>query len=81
MKGKPPKHSDYKPWFELDTRMTRDVRVVFGHWSALGVVRSHGVLGLDSGCVWGGALTAMNLDLDSPPVVVPCRAYQEIGSD
>jgi bis(5'-nucleosyl)-tetraphosphatase (symmetrical) len=80
MKGKPPKHSAYKPWFELDTRRSRGVRVVFGHWSALGLVNSHGVLGLDSGCVWGGALTCVNLDSGAPPVMLPCTAYQEIGS-
>jgi bis(5'-nucleosyl)-tetraphosphatase (symmetrical) len=81
MKGKPPRHSPFKPWFELDTRRSREVRVVFGHWSALGYVRRDGVLGLDSGCVWGGALTAVNLDADTAPLVLPCTAYQEIGSD
>jgi bis(5'-nucleosyl)-tetraphosphatase (symmetrical) len=81
MKGKPPKHSAFRPWFEADTRASRDVRVVFGHWSALGLVKSHGVLGLDSGCVWGGALTSVNLDSDAPSVALPCTAYQQIGSD
>lgn len=81
MKGKPPKQSAYKPWFELNNRVSRDVRVVFGHWSALGLVRSHGVLGLDSGCVWGGALTAVDLDSDAPPVSLPCSAYQAIEGD
>lgn len=81
MKGKPHKHSPFKPWFEIDTRVSRDVRVVFGHWSALGLVRGHGVLGLDSGCVWGGALTAVDLDSDAPPVSIPCAAYQAITGE
>jgi bis(5'-nucleosyl)-tetraphosphatase (symmetrical) len=45
---------------------------VFGHWSALGLVREPGILALDTGCVWGGALTAVNLDDPAaPPVSVP----------
>jgi bis(5'-nucleosyl)-tetraphosphatase (symmetrical) len=70
----------YRPWFEWDDRASRDVRVVFGHWSALGLVREHNVVGLDTGCVWGGALTA--LDIDDPeakPVSQPCRGYQDVG--
>jgi bis(5'-nucleosyl)-tetraphosphatase (symmetrical) len=66
----------WRPWFEHEQRLSRNVRVIFGHWSALGLVRSHGVVGLDTGCVWGGTLTA--LDLDSPaaePVSTPCGGY------
>jgi diadenosine tetraphosphatase ApaH/serine/threonine PP2A family protein phosphatase len=59
MKGPPDEaRLPYRPWFEHEARKTRDVRVIFGHWSALGLVQAHGVLGLDTGCVWGGALTA-----------------------
>ncbi|MBT8491997.1 MAG: symmetrical bis(5'-nucleosyl)-tetraphosphatase [Deltaproteobacteria bacterium] len=49
-----------RPWFEVDRE--RDEQIVFGHWAALGL--HHGVehLGLDTGCVWGGALTAVRLD-------------------
>ena len=69
-----------KPWFEWDNRESRNVRVVFGHWSALGLVRAHGVVGLDTGCVWGGALTALDLDnKDAKPVSTPCRGYQDIS--
>jgi len=70
----------FKPWFQWDERESRTVRVVFGHWSALGLVREHGVVGLDTGCVWGGALTALDIDeADGEPVSQPCRGYQEIG--
>jgi bis(5'-nucleosyl)-tetraphosphatase (symmetrical) len=76
-KGKPPPaNSTYQPWFDVDGRETRDSRVIFGHWSALGIVRRKGVVGLDSGCVWGGALTAFNLDDDRPPIAVTCGGYQ-----
>jgi bis(5'-nucleosyl)-tetraphosphatase (symmetrical) len=77
MKGKPPpSNSPYQPWFDTEGRASRDARVIFGHWSALGFVKRNGVVGLDSGCVWGGSLTAFNLDSEQPPVTVPCGGYQ-----
>jgi bis(5'-nucleosyl)-tetraphosphatase (symmetrical) len=82
VKGKPPRaHSPLRPWFELETRRNRDARIVFGHWSALGVVFRNGVVGLDSGCVWGGALTAFNLDADRPPIAISCAGYQSPAAD
>jgi bis(5'-nucleosyl)-tetraphosphatase (symmetrical) len=65
-----------RPWFEITRRRSADARVVFGHWSALGFVSSHNVLGLDTGCVWGGALTAVNLDDVPSPLSIPCAGYQ-----
>jgi len=83
MKGKPPQgHAALRPWFELETRRSADARIVFGHWSALGLIVRKDVVGLDSGCVWGGALTA--LDLDDPeraPIAVGCAGYQSPDSD
>ena len=77
MKGEPPPPpSPFRPWFTFEKRSSRGARIIFGHWSALGLVQSHGVVGLDSGCVWGGALTALDLDSVRPPVGVPCRGYQ-----
>jgi bis(5'-nucleosyl)-tetraphosphatase (symmetrical) len=70
----------FKPWFAWDHRQSRDVRVIFGHWSALGFVREHGVVGLDTGCVWGGSLTAIDIDsVDAQPVSTRCRGYQDIS--
>lgn len=51
----------YMPWFEVPQRKTQDVRVIFGHWSTLGLLKKKNVTGLDTGCVWGGSLTAMSL--------------------
>ena len=60
------------PWFRVPWRKTDGQRLVFGHWSALGYVAENGVLGLDTGCVWGGALTAQRIDVEaSQPVQVP----------
>ena len=52
----------YKPWFELPSRRDPDTTVVFGHWAALGLHVAPGLLGLDTGCIWGGALTAVRLE-------------------
>jgi bis(5'-nucleosyl)-tetraphosphatase (symmetrical) len=76
-KGKPPpSNSPHQPWFDIERRQSRDARVIFGHWSALGFVQRNGVVGLDSGCVWGGSLTAFDLDTDRPPITVACSGYQ-----
>ena len=50
-----------KPWFDHPERATRDTPVVFGHWSAEGLVARSNVIGLDTGCVWGGKLSALRL--------------------
>jgi bis(5'-nucleosyl)-tetraphosphatase (symmetrical) len=77
----PPPPSPLRPWFEHAQRATRNARVIFGHWSALGLVRRPGLLGLDTGCVWGGALTAADLDSGRAPLSLPCAGYQRIGVD
>lgn len=64
------------PWFNVPERQSRPVRIIFGHWSALGLLQAPGLLGLDTGCVWGGALTAVNLDDPQvPPVSVPSTTH------
>jgi bis(5'-nucleosyl)-tetraphosphatase (symmetrical) len=94
MKGKPvqparpmeaarPQESggQFQPWFDIQHRLSRDVRVIFGHWSALGLVLKPGIVGLDTGCVWGGALTAYDLDAERPPISLPCAGYQSIEAE
>jgi bis(5'-nucleosyl)-tetraphosphatase (symmetrical) len=51
----------YLPWFKAPKRKTADTLMFFGHWSTLGLLRSKNVIGLDTGCVWGGKLTAMEI--------------------
>jgi bis(5'-nucleosyl)-tetraphosphatase (symmetrical) len=62
------------PWFDMPDRRSRGAHVVFGHWAALGLLRRADVTGLDSGCVWGGCLTAVRLDKSARPVRVTCTA-------
>ena len=52
----------YMPWFEVPDRQSEDSLVIFGHWSTLGLVNRPNLLALDTGCLWGGALTAVRLD-------------------
>lgn len=81
LKGKPPAGaSPWLPWFDVQGRRTLGTRVVFGHWSALGLIMRDDVIGLDSGCVWGGTLTAVDLDASRAsgcvPVSVACSGYR-----
>ena len=61
----------YMPWFNVPTRKTRDAKVVFGHWSTLGLLKKKNAVGLDTGCVWGGQLTAMSLGKKPQFIQVP----------
>jgi bis(5'-nucleosyl)-tetraphosphatase (symmetrical) len=73
-----PKKSQIKsliPWFEAREARWRGPRIVFGHWSTLGFFNNEDVTSLDTGCVWGGALTALRLDdPGAKPVQVPCAS-------
>jgi bis(5'-nucleosyl)-tetraphosphatase (symmetrical) len=62
------------PWFRAPQRRSRDLRIVCGHWSALGYHDGDGVLSIDAGCVWGGKLCAVRLDRSAPPVFVHCSS-------
>lgn len=57
----------YLPWFDVPGRQTADVTVAFGHWSTLGWLARRDVLSLDTGCVWGGCLSALRLDTIGTP--------------
>ncbi|NCT67138.1 MAG: symmetrical bis(5'-nucleosyl)-tetraphosphatase [Rhodanobacteraceae bacterium] len=57
------------PWYEVPGRLERDLRVICGHWSTLGRFIGLGIHAIDTGCVWGGALTAMRVDSEEPQFV------------
>ncbi len=66
------------PWYEVPGRAQRDLKIVCGHWSTLGLMIGHGVHAIDTGAVWGGRLTALQLDTDELRVVqVPGREVPE----
>ena len=73
-------------WFDAPGRRTVQGTVAFGHWSALGWLGRSDVLSLDSGCVWGGCLSALRLDapdghgrLNHTLMQVPCDQAQALG--
>jgi bis(5'-nucleosyl)-tetraphosphatase (symmetrical) len=71
----------FMPWFDVPGRVTADVTVAFGHWSTLGWQNRNDVWALDTGCVWGGCLSAMRLGEDGPceRVQVACEQAQVPG--
>jgi bis(5'-nucleosyl)-tetraphosphatase (symmetrical) len=50
------------PWFDVPGRRTAQATIAFGHWSTLGFLRRPDIIALDTGCVWGGCLSALRLD-------------------
>jgi len=54
--------ASYKPWFKHKNRQTRKITIVFGHWAALGLLVKKRLICMDSGCVWGGRLSALRLE-------------------
>jgi bis(5'-nucleosyl)-tetraphosphatase (symmetrical) len=61
------------PWFEASEARWRETRIVFGHWSALGLVVKPGLICVDTGCVWKRDLTAVQLNGPTRIVQVDCR--------
>ncbi len=62
-----------RPWFDFPNAQLNKARVIFGHWSTMGLVNRHPYLGLDTGCVWGECLSAVHLEAEHVNIVsVPC---------
>ncbi len=61
----------YLPWFDVPGRASMDATVIFGHWSALGLMVKNDAIALDTGCLWGGPLTAIRLE-DRRIIQVDC---------
>jgi bis(5'-nucleosyl)-tetraphosphatase (symmetrical) len=81
-KGSPKKEKSkgLVPWFDAAGARWHGPRIVFGHWSTLGYLANDDVISLDTGCVWGGSLTALRLDVQgAPPVQVTCRSHRAPG--
>jgi bis(5'-nucleosyl)-tetraphosphatase (symmetrical) len=71
----------FTPWFDAPQRQTQGQPIAFGHWSTLGLVNRPDLLALDTGCVWGGSLSAMRVDGGRRELIqVPCDAAQSPGS-
>lgn len=74
----------HMPWYAVPGRRTADVPVAFGHWSTLGRVRTPQLMALDTGCVWGGCLTAARIGAakgEYECIEVHCAQAQPPGTD
>ncbi|MFO1433208.1 MAG: symmetrical bis(5'-nucleosyl)-tetraphosphatase [Candidatus Competibacteraceae bacterium] len=66
------------PWFQIPWRRHAGLNIVFGHWASLGYYRAPGIYSLDSGCVWGGRLTAIRLDAPEQAYWVDCEQPRRV---
>ena len=65
------------PWFDMPMRKTANDRIIFGHWSTAGRVDRKYVFALDTGCIWGGDLTALQLDTENPEYIsIACPEFR-----
>jgi len=72
----------FMPWFDVPGRRSAGVPLAFGHWSTLGAVQREALLPLDTGCVWGGCLTAARLGAvagSAELISVDCAQAQKPG--
>ena len=63
------------PWFDVPERRSADTTIIMGHWSTLGLIHRPNLLALDTGCLWGGELTAVRLE-DRRVFTSGCAKYQ-----
>ncbi len=77
-KGPPGSQSaGYVPWYKVTGRASRELNIVFGHWSTLRDYGRRGIYPIDSACLWGGELTALRIDTDPPQRIdQPCPGQQ-----
>lgn len=72
----------YLPWFDVPGRRTADAVIAFGHWSTLGFIGRPDIISMDTGCVWGGCLSALELGTQGAPhelIQVECEQSQVPG--
>lgn len=68
------------PWFELPKRKNKSADIIFGHWSTLGFKAENGIYALDTGCLWGGQLTALRIDGEEMfRTSIDCPCVKKLG--
>ena len=72
--------SGYMPWYDVPSRASRGTTIIFGHWATLGLLQRADVICLDSGCVWGRALSALRLE-DRRLYQCDCRELAGTATD
>ena len=77
-KGPPGSQKEgYQPWFAIPDRASAGEPILFGHWSTLGYLHSDNVWALDTGCLWGGRLTALEISATPRPIHSKCRGARK----
>ena len=71
---------EHLPWFQVPKRKSQDTTIVFGHWSTLGLHQDDNVHAIDTGCLWGGQLTALELN-SRQTTSLSCQAHSVPGAD
>ena len=69
----------YQPWFNIANRKSAGTRIVFGHWSTLGPIHTKNIFAIDSGCVWGGRLTALTIEEHPRRIEIDCASSAVIA--
>lgn len=67
------------PWFELPQRKTIHQRIIFGHWSTLGYYEGFNCYAIDTGCLWGGQLTALKLSNPPQRISIDCPGMKKLN--
>jgi bis(5'-nucleosyl)-tetraphosphatase (symmetrical) len=75
--GTQPEH--LVPWFQMPDRKSKSMQIIFGHWSALGYYAGDNCYGIDTGCLWGGQLTALKLSNPVERFSIECVGYKKPG--
>jgi bis(5'-nucleosyl)-tetraphosphatase (symmetrical) len=71
--GKPSSQpTNLMPWFAVPNRKSLDMKIIFGHWSSLGYYQGDGCYAIDTGCLWGGQLTALMLSKQPKKICIDC---------
>jgi len=70
----------FYPWFEIPARASQGMNIIFGHWSTLRTPDIPGVYPIDSGCLWGGLLTALRIDTPPQRIDLPCPGWLAPGN-
>jgi len=73
--GSQPEH--LQPWYALPQRKSLDMRIIFGHWSTLGFYQGYNCFSIDTGCLWGGQLTALKLGDTPERFSIDCAAMHD----
>jgi bis(5'-nucleosyl)-tetraphosphatase (symmetrical) len=66
----------YLPWFDVPGRKSAGTPIAFGHWSTLGYLQRPDIISLDTGCVWGGALSALRLTAPGQHELIQVKCEQ-----